>query len=183
MYNAEVSDPHHSHATGMWALCQMPYRLLCCNDCTDEKPKLGFIHKPRISCHEYGMRTVGNMWVSDAILKPANIPVKIEKYPFIFVPVSITWTGLQTISIHPAWIALINGRHNGTSVNTYRKLYGMWQFTSDGSIHGYNGRMDLDYAYKDYPKPLWRKKDWTAMARHPISRSRIQTESVKRIEV
>lgn len=37
------------------------------------------------------------------------------------------------------------------SVNTYRKPYGMWQFTSDGSIHGYNGRMDLDYAYKDYP--------------------------------
>ena len=31
-----------------------------------------------------------------------------------FMPVSmLTWTGLQTISIHPAWIALINGWHNG----------------------------------------------------------------------
>lgn len=29
--------------------------------------------------------------------------------------------------------------------------YGMWQYTSDGSLDGYDGRLDLDYAYKDYP--------------------------------
>lgn len=29
--------------------------------------------------------------------------------------------------------------------------YGMWQYTSDGDLRGYNGRLDCDYAYKDYP--------------------------------
>lgn len=29
--------------------------------------------------------------------------------------------------------------------------YGMWQHTSDGSVPGIRGRVDLDYCYKDYP--------------------------------
>lgn len=29
--------------------------------------------------------------------------------------------------------------------------YGIWQYTSSGSVPGINGRVDLDYAYKDYP--------------------------------
>ena len=37
------------------------------------------------------------------------------------------------------------------SVNTYQKPYGMWQYTSNGSIAGHNGRVDMDYAYIDYP--------------------------------
>ena len=27
---------------------------------------------------------------------------------------------------------------------------GIWQFTSDGRINGYNGRLDMNYAYKDF---------------------------------
>lgn len=34
---------------------------------------------------------------------------------------------------------------------TYDKAYGMWQQTSDGSVDGINGRVDMDIAYKDYP--------------------------------
>lgn len=41
--------------------------------------------------------------------------------------------------------------------NTYTKDYGMWQFTSNGKIDGYNGRMDLDYAYIDYPEIIKEK--------------------------
>lgn len=37
------------------------------------------------------------------------------------------------------------------SVNTYKKPYGMWQYTSNGSIAGHNGRLDMNYAYIDYP--------------------------------
>ena len=34
---------------------------------------------------------------------------------------------------------------------TYRGNVGIWQYTSDGSVSGINGRVDMNYAYKDYP--------------------------------
>lgn len=37
------------------------------------------------------------------------------------------------------------------SATTYSKPYGMWQYTSDGTLKGHDGRLDLNYAYKDYP--------------------------------
>lgn len=33
----------------------------------------------------------------------------------------------------------------------YVKSYGMWQYTSSGRINGYNGNLDMNIAYKDYP--------------------------------
>lgn len=33
----------------------------------------------------------------------------------------------------------------------FPKAYGMWQYTSDGEVHGVSGRVDLDDAYKPYP--------------------------------
>ena len=35
---------------------------------------------------------------------------------------------------------------------TYSGRYGMWQNSSSGSVNGISGRVDTDYAYKDYPK-------------------------------
>ena len=35
---------------------------------------------------------------------------------------------------------------------TYDKPYGIWQYTSKGSIPGINGNVDLNIAYKDYPR-------------------------------
>lgn len=32
------------------------------------------------------------------------------------------------------------------------KRMGMWQFTSSGRFEGYSGNLDVNYAYKDYPK-------------------------------
>lgn len=34
---------------------------------------------------------------------------------------------------------------------SYSGTYGMWQYTSSGSISGVTGKCDCDYAYKDYP--------------------------------
>jgi GH25 family lysozyme M1 (1,4-beta-N-acetylmuramidase) len=34
---------------------------------------------------------------------------------------------------------------------TFTGSYGMWQYTSDGSVPGISGRVDCDIAYKDYP--------------------------------
>lgn len=34
---------------------------------------------------------------------------------------------------------------------TYKKPFGMWQYTSDGKVKGINGRVDLNIAFYDYP--------------------------------
>ena len=34
---------------------------------------------------------------------------------------------------------------------TYKKEYGMWQYSSKGNISGINGYVDLNYSIKDYP--------------------------------
>ena len=34
---------------------------------------------------------------------------------------------------------------------SYNGTYGMWQYTSSGSVSGVTGKCDCDYAYKDYP--------------------------------
>lgn len=35
---------------------------------------------------------------------------------------------------------------------TYEGNYGMWQYSDTGRVNGIDGNVDLDYAYKDYPK-------------------------------
>ena len=35
---------------------------------------------------------------------------------------------------------------------TYTKPFGVWQYTSNGIVSGINTRVDMDIAYKDYPK-------------------------------
>ena len=34
---------------------------------------------------------------------------------------------------------------------SYTGTYGLWQYTSDGSVSGINGRVDMNECYKDYP--------------------------------
>ena len=43
------------------------------------------------------------------------------------------------------WIAQWNDRC------TYDGTYGLWQYSSKGSVEGISGRVDMDYAYIDYP--------------------------------
>lgn len=38
-----------------------------------------------------------------------------------------------------------------TAKTDYTGQYGIWQYTSDGSVDGISGRVDLNEAYKDYP--------------------------------
>jgi GH25 family lysozyme M1 (1,4-beta-N-acetylmuramidase) len=35
---------------------------------------------------------------------------------------------------------------------TFKEKYGMWQYSSEGTLKGINGYVDLDYSYKDYPQ-------------------------------
>ena len=38
-----------------------------------------------------------------------------------------------------------------TKSTSFARSYGLWQYTSDGAVDGISGRVDLDYAYKNYP--------------------------------
>lgn len=38
-----------------------------------------------------------------------------------------------------------------SSKPTYSKPFGIWQYTSNGSVAGISGRVDMNIAYKDYP--------------------------------
>ena len=38
-----------------------------------------------------------------------------------------------------------------SSKPTYNKPFGIWQYTSDGSVPGISGRVDMNISYKDYP--------------------------------
>lgn len=46
---------------------------------------------------------------------------------------------------YPVWVAQYN------SSCTYNKGYGMWQYSSTGSVNGIIGNVDMDYCYVDYP--------------------------------
>ncbi len=62
---------------------------------------------------------------------------------------SLSWTknylDMNRLSKHDLWIAQWNDHCSCTLP------YGMWQYTSSGSVPGIVGRVDLDYSYKDYP--------------------------------
>ncbi|MDE5947144.1 MAG: glycoside hydrolase family 25 protein [Oscillospiraceae bacterium] len=52
----------------------------------------------------------------------------------------------STLEKYDVWVA-----HYGVSSPSYTGNYGMWQYTSAGSVSGIKGNVDLDYSYKNYP--------------------------------
>ena len=50
------------------------------------------------------------------------------------------------------WVAQYNDK------NTYKKPYGIWQYTSSGKVNGIDGNTDLNYGYVDYPALIDPKK-------------------------
>lgn len=53
---------------------------------------------------------------------------------------------LGELTKYDKWVA----RYGSSPV--YVKNYGMWQYSSSGKIAGYNGNVDVNYAYLDYPR-------------------------------
>lgn len=49
------------------------------------------------------------------------------------------------LNAYDKWVA------QWSSSVTYTKPFGMWQYTSDGSVAGINGRVDMNIAYLNYP--------------------------------
>ena len=52
---------------------------------------------------------------------------------------------INRLSAFDKWVARYG------SAPTYVKSYGMWQWTSSGTVVGINGRVDMNAAFKDYP--------------------------------
>lgn len=52
---------------------------------------------------------------------------------------------INELTDYDKWVARYGARP------TYVTSYGMWQTTSSGRVNGYNGNLDLNEAYKDYP--------------------------------
>ena len=46
------------------------------------------------------------------------------------------------------WVAQYNDKC------TYKKAYGMWQYTSSGKVNGISGNVDMNYCYVDYPTKI-----------------------------
>ena len=52
---------------------------------------------------------------------------------------------INELTDYDKWVARYGAKPS------YVTSYGMWQTTSSGRVNGYNGNLDLNEAYKDYP--------------------------------
>lgn len=61
----------------------------------------------------------------------------------------------EELNRYDKWVAqwpTSGGKQKGLNVRPEsRNNLNLWQFTSDAYIEGYNGRLDANYAYRDYP--------------------------------
>lgn len=58
---------------------------------------------------------------------------------------------------------------------TYNKEYGIWQYTANGTVDGINGRVDMNYAYKDYSNII---KSNSSIVVHPEIQTSTTTEQI-----
>lgn len=65
-----------------------------------------------------------------------------------------------------------------TSAPSYSGPFGMWQYSSSGTVDGISGRVDMDIAYKNYPEIIKRKKlnGWGNEDVPPVSEKQEQAE-------
>lgn len=92
-----------------------------------------------------------NNVLGDTLVDIANTFCKIVEdsgyYVMIYANLSYLNNQLNSnkLDTYDKWLAQWSGKP------TYNKQFGMWQYSSTGSIPGINGNVDLDIAYKDYP--------------------------------
>lgn len=61
------------------------------------------------------------------------------------------WNNKLTDKVFDKWVRWV-AQYNSTC--DYKGTYGMWQYTSSGSVPGINGRVDMDYCYDNYPEKI-----------------------------
>lgn len=99
---------------------------------------------------------------------------EMEKHHPVLLYASLYWLNNKLnspkLERYPKWVA------QWSIGCTYTKPYDMWQFTSDGSVAGISGRVDLNYCYKDYlgPQPISQKPSTqTQQASKPVKKYQV----------
>lgn len=64
---------------------------------------------------------------------------------------------------HPRWVAQYYTECQ------YKKEYGMWQYSSSGTVPGIDGNVDMNYVYVDYPQMINGTKEETAESETPAT--------------
>ena len=55
----------------------------------------------------------------------------------------------ELLKRYDVWVA-----HTGVNSPNYNLPYGIWQYSHTGRIDGYNGNLDCNFSYKDYPTAI-----------------------------
>ena len=104
---------------------------------------------------------------------------------YTYTNFAASYLNMSELQAHDFWVADYRGYVG------YTGAYGMWQYSSTGSVSGVSGNTDMNNAYKDYPTLIYNAglnnlKDGPAPAPQPIPEPTPTPEgddNVKRIEV
>lgn len=100
-----------------------------------------------INYYNESQYSIGKDKLTNIIKTICKTVEKEDKYVSIYA--STSWFRnnliLSNLTDIDKWIA------QWSSKVTFEEKYGMWQYSSRGSVNGINGYVDLDYSYKDYP--------------------------------
>lgn len=58
---------------------------------------------------------------------------------------------MDSLTAYDKWVSRLN------NIPDYVDTYGIWQYSHTGELEGIDGKVDLDYAYIDYPKVMKEK--------------------------
>ena len=102
----------------------------------------------------YGMPS--NQTLKDICTVECDAFEKAGYYAMVYASASWFNNQLSGLNSYDKWIAqwpTSGGKQTGNSTPSTKKSAndcGIWQFTSEGTLSGYSGRLDMNYAYKDF---------------------------------
>lgn len=103
---------------------------------------------------KYGMPS--NQTLRDICTVEGEIFENAGYYAMVYASSSWFNNQLKGLTRFDKWVAhwpVSGGKQKGNATDPSGENAnncGIWQFTSDGTLNGYNGRLDMNYAYKDF---------------------------------
>lgn len=103
---------------------------------------------------KYGMPS--NQTLRDICTEECEIFENAGYYAMVYASSSWFKNQLAGLTAYDKWVAhwpTSGGKQKGNNVDPSGENAnncGIWQFTSEGTLPGYNGRLDMNYGYKDF---------------------------------
>lgn len=103
---------------------------------------------------KYGMPS--NQTLRDICTEECEIFENAGYYAMVYASSSWFKNQLAGLTAYDKWVAhwpTSGGKQKGNNVDPSGENAnncGIWQFTSEGTLNGYNGRLDMNYGYKDF---------------------------------